>query len=87
MDAVQGADALVLVTEWKAYRSPDWSLMKAALHAPIVFDGRNLYEPHLLEQEGFELYGIGRGKTPGLTQIEGDGSSVSLRPAVASTQG
>jgi UDPglucose 6-dehydrogenase len=87
MDAVQGADALVLVTEWKAYRSPDWSLMKAALHAPIVFDGRNLYEPHLLEQEGFELYGIGRGKTPGLAQIEGDGSSFSLRPAVASTQG
>ncbi len=60
MDAVQAADALVLVTEWKAYRSPDWAELKAAMHAPIVFDGRNLFDPQQLEQEGFELFGIGR---------------------------
>lgn len=61
MDAVEGADALVIVTEWKAYRSPDWSDLKAAMRTPIVFDGRNLYEPQQLEQSGFELFGIGRG--------------------------
>jgi UDPglucose 6-dehydrogenase len=60
IDAARGADALVLVTEWKAYRSPDWAKLKAALNAPLVFDGRNLYEPEELALAGFELHGMGR---------------------------
>jgi UDPglucose 6-dehydrogenase len=86
MDAVHGADALVIVTEWKAYRSPDWAEMKAALRAPIVFDGRNLYEPQQLAQAGFELYGIGRGNT---RHIEpgwyGNGALPTPQAAVTST--
>jgi UDPglucose 6-dehydrogenase len=60
MDALSGADALVIATEWKAYRSPDFVAMKAALRQPIIFDGRNLYEPAALCDAGFEYTGIGR---------------------------
>ena len=45
MDAVEGADALVIVTEWKAFRSPDFDALEGALKSPVIFDGRNLYEP------------------------------------------
>ncbi len=58
--AVQGADALVIVTEWKAYRSPDLARLKSAMKAPLVFDGRNLYEPDQMAEAGFEYHGIGR---------------------------
>ncbi len=54
------ADALVIVTEWKAFRSPDFSLLKQELKDPIIFDGRNLYEPEEMKLAGFEYYGIGR---------------------------
>jgi UDPglucose 6-dehydrogenase len=54
------ADALVIVTEWKAFRSPDFSLLKQELKDPIIFDGRNLYEPDEMKLAGFEYYGIGR---------------------------
>ena len=60
MQALQGADALVIATEWKAYRSPDFVAMKAALRKPIIFDGRNLYEPAEVLEAGFEYEGIGR---------------------------
>lgn len=60
MDALSGADALVIATEWKAYRSPDFLAMKAALRQPIIFDGRNLYEPAAMCDAGFEYSGIGR---------------------------
>ena len=60
MEAVQGADALIIVTEWKAYRSPNWTALKAAMKAPLIFDGRNLYEPHILLDKGIEYHGIGR---------------------------
>ena len=59
-DALQDADALVIVTEWKTFRSPDFDQVKARLKAPIVFDGRNLYEPLVMRDIGFEYYGIGR---------------------------
>jgi UDPglucose 6-dehydrogenase len=59
-DALQDADALVIVTEWKTFRSPDFEQVKARLKAPIVFDGRNLYEPLVMRDIGFEYYGIGR---------------------------
>ena len=60
MHALQGADALVIATEWKAYRSPDFVVMKAALRKPVIFDGRNLYEPAEVLEAGFEYEGIGR---------------------------
>lgn len=60
MDALSGADALVIVTEWKAFRSPDFEQVKAALKMPIIFDGRNLYEPQTMADSGIEYHGIGR---------------------------
>jgi UDPglucose 6-dehydrogenase len=59
--ALAGADALLVVTEWKAFRSPDFDGIKAALKQPVIFDGRNLYEPALMRQFGIEHHGIGRG--------------------------
>jgi len=60
MDALQDADALAIVTEWKAYRSPDFEEVRAHLKEPVIFDGRNLYEPTVMSDIGFEYYGIGR---------------------------
>ena len=60
MDALQGADALVIVTEWKTFRSPDFDQMKELLKFPIIFDGRNLFEPEVMAEAGFEYHGIGR---------------------------
>ncbi|MBT9493267.1 MAG: UDP-glucose/GDP-mannose dehydrogenase family protein [Paucibacter sp.] len=59
--ALDGADALVLVTEWKEFKSPDFDAIKAALKQPVVFDGRNQYEPSLMKVLGLEHHGIGRG--------------------------
>lgn len=56
------ADALIIVTEWMAFRSPDFNHIKAALKQPVIFDGRNLYDPETLSTLGFEYYAIGRGK-------------------------
>ncbi|THF64232.1 UDP-glucose dehydrogenase family protein [Pseudothauera rhizosphaerae] len=61
MDAVDGADALVIVTEWKEFRSPDFPRVRDLLRQPVVFDGRNMYEPAVLERHGIEYFGIGRG--------------------------
>jgi UDPglucose 6-dehydrogenase len=60
MDAVQGADALVICTEWKEFRSPDFAAIKAALREPVVFDGRNMFLPEALEAAGLEYHAIGR---------------------------
>lgn len=60
MDAAQGADALVIVTEWKEFRSPDFDAIKSALTHPVVFDGRNLYEPANVAAAGIEYHSIGR---------------------------
>jgi UDPglucose 6-dehydrogenase len=60
MDALALADALIIVTEWKAFRSPDFEQIKARLKAPIVFDGRNLFEPEQMAENGIEYHGIGR---------------------------
>ena len=59
-DALAGASALIIVTEWKAFRSPDFDRLKQAMQNPIIFDGRNLYEPQSMTELGFEYYGIGR---------------------------
>ena len=63
-DALDGADSLLLVTEWKQFRHPDFDLMKRRLRGPVIFDGRNQYDPHDLVSMGFEYYGIGRGASP-----------------------
>lgn len=57
---LDGADALVIVTEWKEFRSPDFDAIKAKLRTPLIFDGRNLYEPAQLRAQGFEYFPIGR---------------------------
>jgi len=62
-DALNGADALAIVTEWHEFRSPDFDAMKSALNTPVIFDGRNLYDPAQMAQAGFSYYAIGRGKT------------------------
>ena len=60
MDALDGAEALVIVTEWKAFRSPDFEQIKARLKHPVIIDGRNLFEPPLMTGLGIEYHGIGR---------------------------
>ncbi len=62
-DALQGADALIVVTEWKNFWSPDFELIKNTLTDAVIFDGRNLYQPKLLKRLGIDYYGIGRGNT------------------------
>ncbi|MFN5048258.1 UDP-glucose dehydrogenase family protein [Roseateles sp.] len=59
--ALPGADALLIVTEWKEFRTPDFDTIKAQLKNPLIFDGRNLYEPTLMKTLGIEYHGIGRG--------------------------
>jgi UDPglucose 6-dehydrogenase len=59
-DALQDADALIIVTEWKAFKSPDFGVIKARLKQPVIFDGRNLYEPASVAALGIEYHGIGR---------------------------
>ncbi|HWH73665.1 MAG TPA: UDP-glucose/GDP-mannose dehydrogenase family protein [Methylibium sp.] len=60
-EALEGADALLIVTEWKEFRSPDFDAIRSALKQPLVFDGRNLFEPALMKSLGIEYHGIGRG--------------------------
>jgi UDPglucose 6-dehydrogenase len=62
-EALQGADALVVVTEWKAFWAPDFARIKAALKQPAIFDGRNIYDPIDVEAAGLAYYGIGRGRS------------------------
>lgn len=59
-DVLEGADALLIATEWSAFRSPDFSKIKAGLKQPVIFDGRNLYEPKEVEKLGFYYESIGR---------------------------
>jgi UDPglucose 6-dehydrogenase len=60
-EALTGADALLVVTEWKEFRNPDFDHIKATLKQPLIFDGRNIYDPALLRTLGVEYHGIGRG--------------------------
>jgi UDPglucose 6-dehydrogenase len=62
-DALHGAEVLAVVTEWKAFRSPDFQAIRAALAEPAIFDGRNLYDPAVVEEAGLAYYGIGRGRS------------------------
>jgi UDPglucose 6-dehydrogenase len=58
--ALEGADALAVVTEWNIFRSPDFQVLKDSLAAPVIFDGRNIYDPAMLRDQGFVYYAIGR---------------------------
>ncbi len=60
-DALKGADALAIVTEWQEFRSPDFELIKSELRHPVIFDGRNLYDPGFVKRFGISYYGMGRG--------------------------
>ncbi|CUU07110.1 UDP-glucose dehydrogenase [Candidatus Kryptobacter tengchongensis] len=60
-EALKNADALVLITEWQEFREPDFNYIKTLMRTPVVFDGRNIYNPEKLKKLGFIYYGIGRG--------------------------
>lgn len=64
-ETLHGADALVVVTEWKQFRSPDFAALKSALVDQVIFDGRNLYDPEHVESAGVAYWGIGRGRSIG----------------------
>ena len=64
-DVLDEADALVIHTEWHPYRHPDFTRMKNLMAEPLIFDGRNIYDPETMDREGFEYHSIGR-RTAGL---------------------
>ena len=64
-EALNGADALAIVTEWQEFRSPDFDAIKATLKNPVIFDGRNLYDPGFVKRFGLKYYAIGRGDALG----------------------
>ena len=59
-DALNGAEGLAIVTEWHEFREPDWKKIKKAMKAPVIFDGRNIYNPEQLRGLGFTYYSMGR---------------------------
>jgi UDPglucose 6-dehydrogenase len=60
IEAIEGADALAIMTEWKDYHSPDFAEMYQVLKSPVIFDGRNLYEPERMRRRGYRYYSVGR---------------------------
>ncbi|MBI4022277.1 MAG: hypothetical protein HY372_02880, partial [Candidatus Andersenbacteria bacterium] len=60
-DALRGADALVIITDWDEFKSPNWTKVQRLLHSPIIIDGRNLYRPKDMEKRGFVYHSVGRG--------------------------
>jgi UDPglucose 6-dehydrogenase len=64
LDTLSGADVLAIVTEWKEFRSPDFDTIRTKLSQPVIFDGRNLYDPSLVARFGLTYYAIGRGSQP-----------------------
>jgi UDPglucose 6-dehydrogenase len=64
-DALKGADALLIVTEWNEFRRPDFEKMKSLMKKPVIFDGRNIYDPKEMKERGFVYFGVGRGGSGG----------------------
>ena len=58
--ALRGADALGIVTEWSQFKAPDFEIMRSLLQAPVIFDGRNLFDPSRMRERGFTYVSIGR---------------------------
>ena len=77
-EVLEGADVLAIVTEWKAFRAPDFARIRDTLKDPAVFDGRNLYDPVQVEEAGLAYYGIGRGRSLASMPVP---SAAGLRPA------
>ena len=71
-EALDGADALAIVTEWPRFRSPDFDLLREKLTEPVIFDGRNLYSPEAMRDQGFRYFGVGRGER--LARSNGSGA-------------
>jgi UDPglucose 6-dehydrogenase len=65
LQAVENAEALVLATEWNEFQGVDFELVRDAMHTPIIFDGRNLFDPETMKKLGFRYLGIGRGEASG----------------------
>jgi UDPglucose 6-dehydrogenase len=61
VNALDGADALIVATEWKEFRTPDFHEVRRRLRQPLIFDGRNMYDPALVRGHGLEYHGVGRG--------------------------
>jgi UDPglucose 6-dehydrogenase len=59
-DALDGADALVILTDWQEFRNPDFGIIAGRLKKPVIFDGRNLYDPTYVEQQGIKYHSVGR---------------------------
>ena len=79
--ALEGADALLIVTEWKEFRTPDFDQIKATLKQPLILDGRNLYEPALMQEFGIDYVGVGRTTAPVAAPVPG--SAPTSAPASA----
>jgi UDPglucose 6-dehydrogenase len=77
-EALEGADALLIATEWKEFRSPDFDRLRAQLSEPLIFDGRNLYDPALMQRLGFTYFAIGRGRMPPV-QARAEGRDAEAR--------
>ena len=83
--ALEGADALVVVTEWKAFRSPDLARIRELLRDPVIFDGRNIFDPLAIESAGLAYYGIGRGRSDrSVRSGDADGTVPSRQPSLTS---
>jgi UDPglucose 6-dehydrogenase len=80
-EVLKGSDALVIVTEWQEFRSPDFDLIKKELSEPVIFDGRNIYDPDLLRTLGINYYGIGRGLSVRKYTYNGPDRRVTTRRA------
>jgi UDPglucose 6-dehydrogenase len=61
-EALKGADALIIATEWKVFQSADFETIKSKLKSPAIFDGRNIYDPAFMKAQGFDYFAIGRGE-------------------------
>jgi UDPglucose 6-dehydrogenase len=80
--ATDGSDALVVVTEWREFRSPDYAELRRRLRQPVIIDGRNLYDPELMAELGFDYTGIGRAQAKGVEAADSAGET-PIRALVA----
>ncbi|WP_421318378.1 UDP-glucose dehydrogenase family protein [Aeromonas veronii] len=78
--ALEGADALLICTEWQAFRAPDFQQLKALLNQPVIIDGRNLYDPRQLSELGFDYHAIGRPHLPAKKQPANTSSNPEAQP-------
>jgi UDPglucose 6-dehydrogenase len=83
-EVLHGADALVICTEWREFKSPDWELMRSELTESVIFDGRNIYDPARIAREGFTYYGIGLGEqVPTERKVQVESSPLLAEAALA----